>query len=74
METKKGMRTIWFFVGWILLLIGLVESIAGIYDLIVPSKNDIRLADLHANLWWGILISLLGIVYLLKNKDKYIGM
>ena len=72
MDTKKRMRNIWFFVGWILLSIGLVEFAAGIYNLYFPSDKDIRLANLHANIWWGILIIISGAIYLLKNWNKYI--
>jgi hypothetical protein len=66
------MRNIWFFVGWILLIIGLLELAAGVYGLFFPSNKNIKLTDLHANLWWGILITLSGAAYLLKNRNKYI--
>lgn len=72
MNTKKGMRNIWFFVGWILLVIGLVELAAGVYSLFFPSNENIKLTDLHASLWWGILIILSGAAYVLKNRNKYI--
>jgi len=72
MDAKKGMRNIWFFVGWILFIIGLVELTAGIYSLLSSSYRDIRLAHLHANIWWGILIMFSGLLYLLKNKNEYI--
>ncbi len=72
MQTEKKMRNIWYFVGWVLLIIGLLELAAGIYDLFYPANKNIRLTDLHANLWWGVLIVIVGIIYLFKNKDKYI--
>jgi len=72
MQEEKRMRNIWFFVGWILLLIGFVELAAGVYNLFFPSNENVRLTDLHANIWWGILIIVSGIIYLLKNRNKYI--
>jgi len=72
MDTNKKMRNIWFFVGWILLTIGLVELAAGVFDLFFPLNKNIRLADLHANIWWGMLIIIAGVTYLLKNRSKYI--
>lgn len=72
MKKEKRMRNIWYFVGWLLLIIGLVELTAGVYDLFFPINKNIRLTNLHANLWWGVLIVILGAVYLFKNKDKYI--
>ena len=72
MQTEKKMRNIWFFVGWILLLIGIVELTAGIYNLYFPSDANIKLINLHANIWWGVLIIIAGIIYLFKNWNKYI--
>jgi len=40
---KKGMRSIWFFVGLLLSIIGLIEIAAGISDLIFPSADHVRL-------------------------------
>jgi hypothetical protein len=72
MEGKeKGMRSIWYFVGLIMFVIGLVELAAGIYDLYFPTKNDVKLAYLHANIWWGILILIIGLIYIVKQKNKY---
>ncbi len=71
---KKGMRSIWYFVGLIMSAIGLIEVLAGIYDLYFPSAQDIRLANLHANIWWGVMILIAGLVYITKNKNKYVKM
>ncbi len=70
---KKGMRSIWYFVGLIMFAIGLVELAAGIYDLFYPSAKDIKLVNLHANIWWGIIILITGLIYIVKNKNKFIG-
>ncbi len=72
MQTEKKMRNIWFFVGWILLAIGLVELAAGVYNLFYPSNTGIKLTNLHADIWWGVLIVIAGITYLIKNWNKYI--
>ncbi len=71
---KKGMRSIWYFVGLIMSAIGLIEISAGIYDLYFPSAKDIKLANLHANIWWGVMILITGLVYISKNKNKYVKM
>ena len=71
---KKGMRSIWYFVGLLLSSIGLIEMAAGISDLYVPSAEHIRLANLHANIWWGILIFSTGLVYVVKNRNNYVKM
>jgi len=71
---KKGMRSIWFFVGLLLSIIGLIEIAAGISDLIFPSADHVRLSNLHANLWWGIVIFIAGIIYIVKNRNSYVRM
>lgn len=71
MNTEKGMKSIWYFVGLILLIIGIIVFAAGIYDLINPVAQDIKLANLHTNIWWGALITIIGIIYTVKNKNKY---
>ena len=72
METEKGMRSIWFFVGLIMLTIGILVFLAGIYELINPTVQDIKLINLHTNIWWGALIAITGLIYIVKNKNKYV--
>ena len=69
----KGMRSIWYFVGLLLSFIGLIEVAAGISDLCAPSDGQIRLSNLHANLWWGMVLVVTGLVYVVKNRKKYVG-
>ena len=72
METEKGMRSIWFFVGLIMLIIGILVLLAGIYEWINPTVHNVRLTRLHTNIWWGILIAVVGAIYTIKNKNKYV--
>ena len=72
MENEKGMRSIWFFVGLIMLTIGILVFLAGIYELINPTIQDIKLINLHTNIWWGALIAITGLIYIVKNKNKYV--
>jgi len=71
---KKGMRSIWYFVGLLMSIIGLIEMAAGISDLVFPSAEHVRLANLHANIWWGIIILITGLVYIVKNRNNYVKM
>ena len=72
METEKGMRSIWYFVGLILLAIGILVFLAGIYELISPTVENTKLITLHTNIWWGALIAVTGLIYTIKNKNKYV--
>ena len=55
------MISIWFFIGALLLIYGILILGAGLYGLTHPPP--VVLADLHAGIWWGLILILLGIVY-----------
>jgi hypothetical protein len=71
---SRGMRSIWYFVGLLLSAIGVIEMAAGISNLYFPSAEHTRLENLHANIWWGIMILIVGVVYIVKNRNKYVKM
>jgi len=53
--------SIWFFVGVLLLAYGILITGAGIYGLANPPA--VKLAELHAGLWWGLVLVLIGGIY-----------
>lgn len=55
--------SIWFFVGVLLLIYGVLILGSGIYGLYYPPERTVVLAHLHAELWWGALLVGLGCVY-----------
>lgn len=63
------MKPIWYFVGLILLITGLILVGAGIYSLIYPGSEQKVLSNLHPNLWWGILMVIVGLIYWIKNRN-----
>jgi hypothetical protein len=67
---EKKMISIWFFVGLILTVYGVLIFGAGIYDLLYPLKHPVVLSHLHAGVWWGMLLIALGVLYLVKFKPK----
>ena len=68
-DTEKGMKPIWHFVGLILLAMGALIAIAGVYYLFNPTESTTVLKELHPNLWWGGLMMVVGLVFLWKNKN-----
>jgi hypothetical protein len=58
-----GSLSIWFFVGLSLLVNGALIFGRGIWELITPPEQRVVLYNLHANVWWGGLLLLVGIVY-----------
>lgn len=58
-----GSLSIWFFIGISLLVNGVLIFGAGIYEWIYPPENQVVLFNLHAPVWWGGLMLVLGIFY-----------
>lgn len=58
--TEKKMRSIWFFVGLMLLVIGSVIVLAGLVSLVTGAERDTVLANIYPELWWGGLILIFG--------------
>jgi hypothetical protein len=53
--------SVWFYIGALLLLYGLLLLAAGLHQLSHPPTTV--LADYHATLWGGVVILLLGALY-----------
>jgi len=60
---RPGMISIWFFIGVLLLIYGVLILGAGIWELGHPPERQIVLGELHAGVWWGALLLVLGGVY-----------
>jgi len=57
---------IWFFIGSLLSVYGVLILGSGIYSLVYPPEHTLALADLHAGIWWGILLMVIGLIYTIK--------
>jgi hypothetical protein len=65
---RVGMISIWFFIGVLLLIYGVLILGAGIYDLSNPAAHPVVMSELHAGIWWGALLIALGVVYSLRFR------
>ena len=54
---------IWFFIGALLLAYGVLITGVGVYHLVNPPPQNIALRELHSDLWWGVLLLVLGLFY-----------
>ena len=63
---RGGGISIWFFIGIALLVNGLLILGSGIYELLHPPRVQVVLFHLHAAIWWGALLAVIGAVYCLK--------
>ena len=58
-----GSISIWFFIGLSLLVNGLLIFASGIYELVHPPEVRVVLFHLHASVWWGAILAVIGAVY-----------
>ncbi len=65
MSPKKEI-SIWFFNGIQLLINGLLVLSAGIYQYVRPPEAKVVLFNLHAGIWWGAILTVLGLIYCLR--------
>jgi len=61
---------IWFFIGIILLVYGLVIAATGIYGWVVPPEHRVDMYEYHADVWWGILLTLTGAFYTIRYNPR----
>lgn len=61
-----GFLSIWFFIGMLLTAYGVLITATGLYELVSPPANPPVLANLHASLWWGIVLLIIGLVYFIR--------
>ena len=54
--------SIWYFIGLLILLYGVLILAAGIGELSSPPA--VVMADLHVGIWWGALLIAIGAVYI----------
>ncbi len=66
----RGLISIWFFIGLLLFVYGVLIFVTGLYHLAVPPAHQVVLANLHAEIWWGALLVVLGAYYSLHFKPR----
>ena len=64
------MKPIWYFVGLLLLIMGTIIVIAGIFTWMNPPPEHKVLAYLHPDIWWGGVMVLGGLIFLISNRKK----
>lgn len=61
MVEKHHLIPVWFFVGVMILIYGIAILLTGLFEWNHPPSTV--LADIHAPVWWGGLLILLGAFY-----------
>lgn len=68
MREKHHIIPVWFFVGALLLIYGVLIFATGLME--VSSPPNIVLADLHAPIWWGALLTVIGAAYVIAFRPR----
>jgi hypothetical protein len=61
MSEGHRMLPVWFFIGVLLLIYGVIILATGLYEFSHPPATV--LANLHPAVWWGALLTIVGGVY-----------
>jgi hypothetical protein len=64
---------IWFFIGVLLVTYGVLITGYGVYEVATGRLADVALNELHAPLWWGAVLALLGLFYVVKFRPGRAG-
>jgi FtsH-binding integral membrane protein len=60
---------IWFFIGLLLTVYGLMIFGYGCYEAVTGSfAPGVQLTQLHTPIWWGAILLIIGLVYLIKFR------
>ena len=67
-HSKQHMLPVWFFIGVILVIYGILIFATGIFE--INELPDTVLANLHAPIWWGVLLVIVGAIFLQKHYPR----
>lgn len=60
---------IWFFIGLLLTVYGVMIVCYGCYEAFTGNyASGVQLTHLHTPIWWGAILFIIGLVYLIKFR------
>ncbi len=68
--SERKMLSIWFFVGVMLTILGTLVTATGVNYIFHPQDLTV-LAHLNTNLWWGAVMLLSGLAFLIPAIIQY---
>jgi uncharacterized membrane protein HdeD (DUF308 family) len=72
-KLKREMRSIWYFIGLLFVVMGGLILISGIYHLISPVEVKTVMYEIHPNIWWGGLMLIVGVIFLFTHKGRIVN-
>ena len=65
---SKNVNSIWYLIGLQLTVYGVLITGTGIWELFYPPVRKVDLAWTHPAIWWGALLLVLGIYYVIRFR------
>ena len=62
--------SIWWFAGLLLSIYGIIILATGLWELVSPLPHPPVLSQLHAPIWWGAMLTALGLYYLVHFHPR----
>ena len=72
-KSEESMLDIWFFVGLLLSVYGVIITLAGVYYIFNP-QTAFYLHELNPSLWWGLIMLVSGLIFLItsiRRRSRY---
>jgi hypothetical protein len=66
------MKTIWYFVGLLLTIMGAIITASAVYSLFHPPAQPKIFSHLHPDLWWGIIMLVFGLLFAIFNRRNVV--
>jgi H+/Cl- antiporter ClcA len=67
---EAGEISIWFFIGVLLIIYGLLIFAYGIWEFVSGTTANVVLSNLHAPVWWGAVMLALGLFYAVRFRPS----
>lgn len=64
--SEDKMLSIWFFVGLMLTVMGLIITAMGVYYIFNPETTT-AMAHLNPSLWWGLIMLISGLLFFVPS-------
>jgi hypothetical protein len=63
------MKPIWYFVGLILLSMGFIVLLTGLYILFASKETHTVLGELYPDIWWGVIMMIVGGAFFFFHRN-----
>ncbi len=72
MPAHERQIPIWFFIGVVLAIYGVLILLSGVYEVLRPPPEEQRVAlwHLHAPIWWGAFLLAVGLFYAIRFRPR----